>query len=81
MVSSKISLRLHVQMTSTHKPLVMPVLKIFMEMLVITLQYCVMFVLKECLVFGILLHHPPFDPAQKDGNSLAVQVEQITVRV
>jgi len=58
----------------------MSVLKIFMERLLIAFQYCVMFVLKECLVFGILLHNSPFDPAQKDGSSLAVQVEQITVR-
>jgi len=59
----------------------MPVLKIFMERLLITLQYSVMCIRKECLVFGILLHHPPFDPAQKNGSNLAVQVEQITVRV
>jgi hypothetical protein len=59
----------------------MPVLQIFMEKLLIALQYYVMFVLKECLVFGILLHHSPFDHAQKDGSNLAVQVEQITAKV
>jgi hypothetical protein len=29
-----------------------------------------MFVLKEHFVFGIILHHPPFDLAQKDGRNL-----------
>jgi hypothetical protein len=32
-------------------------------------------------VFGILLHHPPFYPAQKNESNLAVQVEQFTMRV
>ena len=59
----------------------MPVLKIFMERLLTALQYCVMFVLKECIVFGILLHHSPFYHALKDESNLAVQVEEITVRV
>jgi len=40
-----------------------------MERLLIAFQYCVMFVPKECLIFGILLHHLPFDPAWKDGSS------------
>jgi len=36
-----------------------------MERLLIAFQYCIMFVLKECLIFGIVLHHPPFDPCPK----------------
>jgi len=73
--SNKISLCLHVQMTSNTQTSCDARVKGFHEEASNHLQYCVMFVLKECFVFGSLLHHPPFYPAQKDGRNLAVQVK------
>jgi hypothetical protein len=81
MISSKISLCLHVQVTFNTQTSCDARVKGFHGEASNHLQYCVMFVLKECLVFGIVLHHPSFDPILKDGSSLAVQVEQITMRV
>jgi hypothetical protein len=53
MVSHEAVLCLHVQVTLTHQFAVIKCLKISVELLVIVLQYCLMFVLKEHVCFAV----------------------------